>query len=90
LPNGQGRQSQWAALAGDQSAGDPAGVNTLQILAHGSELETSTGQVFMHSFTGAYTDEELAAVTRYVTQQFGGRDSNVTADDVRKAKATAP
>ena len=76
-------------MAGDQSVGDPAGANALQILAHGSELETGTGQVFMHSFTGAYTDEELAAVTRYVTQQFGGRESTVTAEDVLKAKATA-
>jgi mono/diheme cytochrome c family protein len=88
LPGGQGRQSPWAALAGDQSAGDPAGTNTLQILAHGSELQTGTGQVFMHSFAGAYTDQELAAVTQYVTQQFAGRDSRVTADDVEKAKAT--
>jgi mono/diheme cytochrome c family protein len=89
LPSGQGRQSPWAALAGDQSAGDPAGTNTLQILVHGSELQTGTGQVFMHGFTGAYTDTELAAVTQYVTQQFAGRDSRVTAEDVKKAKATS-
>jgi mono/diheme cytochrome c family protein len=87
LPNGQGRQSAWAALAGDQSAADPAGTNMLQILAHGSELQTATGQVFMHSFAGAYTDEELAAVAQYVTTQFAGRTSNVTPEDVRKAKA---
>jgi mono/diheme cytochrome c family protein len=88
LPDGQGRQSPWAALAGDQSAGDPAGTNALQILAHGSELQTGTGQVFMHSFVGAYTDEEIAAVTQYVTSQFGGRSSTVTAEDVKKAKTT--
>jgi mono/diheme cytochrome c family protein len=87
LPDGQGRQSPWAALAGDQSAGDPSGTNMLQILAHGSELQTATGQVFMHSFAGAYTDQELAAVADYVSTQFAGRSSNVTADDVQKAKA---
>jgi len=86
LPNGQGRQSAWAALAGDQSVGDPSGINTLQILTHGSVLETPTGQVFMHSFTGAFTDEELAAVTNYVTAQFSGREGMVTPDDVQKSK----
>jgi mono/diheme cytochrome c family protein len=86
LPNGQGRQSAWAALAGDHSAGDPAGTNTLQILTHGSELETPTGEVFMHSFAGAYTDEELAAVANYVTAQFSGRAGAVTAGDVKASK----
>jgi mono/diheme cytochrome c family protein len=86
LPNGQGRQSAWAALSGDQSAGDPAATNTLQILTHGSTLETPTGQVFMHSFAGAYTDAELAAVTNYVTAQFSGRVGTVSADEVQESK----
>ena len=87
LPSGQGRQSPWAALAGDHSAGDPSATNTLQILGHGSELQTASGQVFMHSFAGAYTDAELAAAAGYVTSQFGGRASTVTSDDVRRAKS---
>jgi mono/diheme cytochrome c family protein len=86
LPTGDGRQSPWAALAGDHSASDPAATNVLQVLAHGSELETKQGQVFMHSFAGAYTDQELAAVANYVTEQFGGRAGIVTAEDVAKAK----
>jgi mono/diheme cytochrome c family protein len=40
----------------------------------------------MHSFAGAYTDPELAAVANYVAEQFGGRKGNVTAEDVKKAK----
>jgi mono/diheme cytochrome c family protein len=88
LPDGQGRQSPWAALAGDQSAGDPSGTNALAILTQGSELQTGTGQVFMHSFVGGYTDEEMAAVTNYVISQFGGRDGHVTPEDVKRAKAS--
>jgi mono/diheme cytochrome c family protein len=88
LPNGQGRQSPWAALAGDQSMGDPSGLNTLAILAQGSDLQTGTGQVFMHSFVGAYTDEELAAVSNYVIGQFGGRVGTVTPGDVTRAKTS--
>jgi mono/diheme cytochrome c family protein len=68
--------------------GDPSGLNTLAILAHGSDLQTGTGQVFMHSFVGAYTDEEMAAVTNYVIGQFGGRNGRVTPDDVKRAKAS--
>jgi mono/diheme cytochrome c family protein len=86
LPNGEGRQSPWAALAGSHSAGDPAGTNTLQILMHGSELQTPTGLVFMHSFAGSYTDEELAAVSRYVTSQFSGRKDELTAAEFGRAR----
>jgi mono/diheme cytochrome c family protein len=40
----------------------------------------------MHAFTGAFTDEELAAVTNYVTAQFSGREGTVTASDVERSK----
>jgi mono/diheme cytochrome c family protein len=86
LPNGQGRQSPWAALAGDHSVGDPDATNLVQVLAHGSVLQTAQGQVFMHSFAGAYTDAELAAVANYVTAQFSGRSGNVTAATIAAAK----
>ena len=89
LPDGGARQSPWAALAGLQSLGDPAGTNTLAILAQGSTLETRTGQVFMHSFVGAYTDDELAAVTNYIIGHFGGQSGRVTAEDVMQAKVHA-
>jgi len=86
LPTGQGRQSPWAALAGDHSTADPAATNILQVLAHGSTLQTPQGQVFMHSFAGAYTDQELAAAANYVQAQFGGVAGAVSAADVAKAK----
>ena len=86
LPNGHGRQSPWAALAGDQSAADPAATNLLQVLAHGSELRTDHGEVFMHSFAGAYTDPELAAVANFVMARFGGRPGVVMAEDIAAAK----
>jgi mono/diheme cytochrome c family protein len=86
LPTGQGRQSPWAALAGDHSTADPAATNVLQVLAHGSVLQTPQGQVFMHSFAGAYTDQELAAAANYVQTQFGGVAGSVSAEDVSKAK----
>jgi mono/diheme cytochrome c family protein len=86
LPNGQGRQSAWASLVGDHSVGDPAGTNMLQILAHGSELRTNDRLVFMHNFTGSYTNAELAAAANYLTTTLSGRESQVTAADIAAAR----
>ncbi len=87
LPTGSGRQSAWAALGGDHAVGDPNGTNMVQILAHGSDMQTPSGYVFMHAFTGAFTDAELAAVANYVTAQLGGRQSQVTPEKIAAARA---
>ena len=86
LPDGTGRQSSWAALGGDHSAGDASGANVIQVLLHGSQLHTDQGLMFMHGFAGAYTNEELAAVSNYAIAQFSGRTGTVTAKDFRPAK----
>jgi mono/diheme cytochrome c family protein len=86
LPNGDGRQSPWAALRGSHTAGDPAGTNLVQVLTHGTQLRTGQGVMFMHPFTGAYTDEELAALADYTTEQFGFRHSRVTPEQIRKQR----
>jgi mono/diheme cytochrome c family protein len=86
LPNGEGRQSPWAALRGSHSAADPAGTNLLQVLTHGTEIETSQGLMFMHAFTGGYTDAELAALANYTSGQFGFRKGGVTPEQVREQR----
>ncbi len=86
LPDGAGRQSAWAALKGDHSTGDPAGRNLVQVLAEGSQIETPQGLMFMHNFTGGYTDEELAALSNFVIGQFSGRQGTVTPAEIRAAK----
>ncbi|WP_428374999.1 c-type cytochrome [Lichenicoccus sp.] len=89
LPGGDGRQSQWAALRGDHSLGDPTATNMVQVLAHGSQIQTDQGLMFMHAFTRAYTDPELAAVANYAIGQFGGRQGEVTAQQVKAAREAA-
>jgi mono/diheme cytochrome c family protein len=86
LPNGTGRQSPWAALAGDHTTGDPSGTNLVQVLAHGTQLDTSQGLMFMHNFTASYTDPELAAVANYVIAQFGDRQGHVTPQQLAAAR----
>jgi mono/diheme cytochrome c family protein len=89
LPGGGGRQSPWAALAGSRTAGDPVGTNLVQVLTRGTELQTSQGLMFMHAFTGGYTDAELAALANYVIRQFGGRQGQVTAEQVARSRGPA-
>ncbi len=53
----------------------------IQVLLHGSQLNTEKGLMFMHGFAGAYTNEELAAVSNYTIAQFSGRTGTVSAKD---------
>lgn len=89
LPDGAGRQSAWAALRGDHRTGDVDGTNLVQVLAHGTQIETSQGLMFMHRFTRAYTDQELAAVANYVIAQFGGRNGRVTPQQIKAARGAS-
>ena len=86
LPDGEGRQSGWAALRGSHTAADPIATNLLQVLAHGTQLQTSEGLMFMHEFTAAYTDAELSALANYTISQFGLRPGNVTPEQIRRVR----
>ena len=89
LPNGTGRQSAWAALGGSHSTGDVMGNNIVEVLANGTQIQTSRGLMFMHRFTEAYTDQELAAVANYVIGDMGGREGKVTAQQILAARKGA-
>ncbi len=90
LPSGEGRQSAWAGLAGSHTAGDPAGTNLVQVLTQGTQIGTSEGLMFMHPFTGNYTDEELAALANYTSSQFGYRQGGITPAQIHKHRGPEP
>ncbi len=90
LPDGEGRQSPWAALRGSHTAGDPAGTNLVQVLTRGTQIETGQGLMFMHAFTGGYTDVELAALGNYTSSQFGFRQGEITPEQIRKQRRPEP
>ncbi len=90
LPNGEGRQSAWAALRGSHTVADAAGTNLLQVLLHGSEIRTSEGAMFMPGFAPGYTDTELAALANYTAGQFGLRSVDVTPAEVAKRRDPPP
>jgi mono/diheme cytochrome c family protein len=86
LPDGKGRQVPWAALGGSHTAGDVNGTNLVQVLAHGAQMETAQGLVFMHSFTGGYSNAELATIANYTIGQMSGREGKVTAQQIGAAR----
>ncbi len=47
-------------------------------------MKTGQGLMFMHPFTGAYTEEELAALANYTASQFGFQQGRITPEQIRK------
>ena len=86
LWNGQGRQSEAAALVGTQAVNDAQACNLTQVILQGSQLQTAYGEVFMPSFGGAYSDTEVAALSNFVLAHFGGKQGKLTAEDVAKLR----
>ena len=85
--NGQGQQTPFAALAGDQTVNDPDGVNLTQIILKGVHLHIASGGVFMPAFGTAYSDQEIAAASNYVIGHFGGKSGRVTPAEVAKRRS---
>ncbi|MDB6084994.1 MAG: alcohol dehydrogenase [Gammaproteobacteria bacterium] len=89
LLDGEGRQSAWAALRGAHSAREPSGKNVVQVLIQGSKIETGQGAMFMESFIGGYSYDELAAIGNFVIGQFGLHQGTITPEQVRAQNASA-
>jgi hypothetical protein len=45
--------------------------------------------MFMHSFIGGYSDDELAAIGNFVIGQFGLRQGRITPEQFRAQRASA-
>ena len=84
--NGAGQQTPYAALGGDRAVNDPTGANLVEVLLSGADLRAVHPTTFMPSFGKAYSDAELAAVSNYVIDHFGGKGGQVTAEAVRYAR----
>ena len=84
--DGSGAVWPHASLAGNRSVNDPEAVNLTQVLFRGAQLHTLDGPVLMPAFGAAYSDAEIAAVSNYVIEHFGGKRGSVTSADVRAAR----
>jgi hypothetical protein len=76
-------------LRGVHSAREPSGKNVVQVLIQGSTIETGQGAMFMESFIGGYSADELAAIGNFVIGQFGLRQGTITPEQVRAQNASA-
>jgi mono/diheme cytochrome c family protein len=84
--NGQGMQTVMTQLNGFRSVRDPHAVNVMQTILHGGVVNAPQGHQAMPAFGAAYSDEEIAALSSYVVQHFGGADAHVKPKQVAKAR----
>jgi mono/diheme cytochrome c family protein len=73
-------------LLGSHTANDPDGTNLVQVILHGSNMMTSSGDALMPAFADAYSDTEIAALSNYVLSHFGNKAGSVTPKDVAAAR----
>jgi mono/diheme cytochrome c family protein len=90
LWNGQGRQTHYAALFGGRTVSDPDGTNLVQVLLDGADLRTVHSGAVMPSFGKAFSDAELAAVSNYVIDRFGGQTGRVSPEKLRQDRSNKP
>ncbi|RZF26151.1 c-type cytochrome [Paraburkholderia sp. UYCP14C] len=65
-------------------ANDPN--NLALVILHGVNRTTAHADVLMPAFGGHLDDEQIAAITNYVTKQFGNPQATITTDQVAKLR----
>jgi len=86
---GESSVSPMATLTGAAAINDPSGTNVAQIVLWGTTRLTPDGALSMPAFGHAYSDDEIAAVTNYVTALFGAKGASLTASDIAKLREQA-
>jgi mono/diheme cytochrome c family protein len=86
LENGQGRETDYAALTGTRSVRDPHAINATQIILHGSQWQLGSQRIYMPPFGSGYSDVEIAALANFVVNHFGGQPGTLSASDVSKRR----
>ena len=84
--NGEGQQSRYAALRGARTVNDPDGANLVRVVLEGVRIRTRLDDTTMPAFAQAYSDAEIASLSNYVLEQFGGKHGRVTATMVAQAR----
>lgn len=72
----------FATLTGVRAVNDPGATNVAQSVIHGVNRQTPQGRIFMPAFGAGYSDDDIAAVSNYVTARFGAKGANLTGNDV--------
>jgi len=83
---GESAVSPLATLTGSPAVNDSSASNVALVVISGTRRLTPDGALSMPSFGHAHSDDEIAAVSNYVTARFGAKASSLTARDVAKLR----
>jgi mono/diheme cytochrome c family protein len=74
--------SKYATLTGVRAVNDPSATNVAQTVINGVIRKTADGLIFMPAFGDGYSDDDIAAVSNYVTARFGAEGGHLTEKDI--------
>ena len=84
---GRNRSVPHATLTGTRAVNDPSAMNVaLAVLRGASTLPPSGDIAVMPAFASAWSDDDIAAVSNYVTARFGAKASAITAAEVHRLR----
>ena len=78
-----------ATLTGVRAVNDPSATNVAQTIINGVNRQTADGVIFMPGFGMAYSDDDIAAISNYVTTRFGAEGAHLTAKDIASLRKQA-
>jgi mono/diheme cytochrome c family protein len=81
--------SKYATLTGVRAVNDPSATNVAQTVINGVDRQTAEGRIFMPAFGEGYSDDDIAAVSNYVTTRFGAQGAHLTAMDIASLRKQA-
>jgi len=79
--------TRFATLTGTRAVNDPTAINVAQIVISGAQRHSAGGPEIMPAFGAAYSDDEIAAVSNYMTARFGAKASAISASEISKLRS---
>jgi mono/diheme cytochrome c family protein len=81
--------NKYATLTGVRAVNDPSATNVAQTVINGVNRQTADGTIFMPAFGQGYSDDDIAAVSNYVTARMGAEGAHLNAQDVASLRKQA-
>jgi mono/diheme cytochrome c family protein len=78
----------YPSLIHNSVVGASAANNLTMVMLHGVNRQTKDANVFMPAFANELSDEQIAAISNYVTKTFGNPQSTTSSDQVAKLRST--
>ena len=80
----------FATLTGARAVNDRTAINVAQVILSGARRHVAGDTANMPAFGAAYSDEEIAGLSNYVTARFGASPSQLTAATIAKLRQESP